>query len=516
MTCWHCGADPGDRDATARFSCPAIDHLLRSNDPPLDAETPVLTYFAENGRRRMNSLDERIHNLKVTLDGLILERHDLARRVQQCATVLSPIRRVPPEIVGEIFSWTLPRTTRVAGHPPSRAPWYLGQISGIWREIALGLPSLWSSITVFHTDDSPRQDFPPLPMVQAQLLRSANAHLHVDFEWMIDEECASPFMDALLAHSNRWRSLRLCGDSNALLELMHAAKGRLAQLHTLEIDDDAREDDDSVVSDIFSIAPNLRQVVLTTATFSCFSPPLSIPWAQITQYRGVATFEQLTDILPEASGLVDCALGFADDGQEMTDGTVITLPRLRRLFTERGEFLACLTAPQLEYLSTDTVWPVLPFIQRSLCRLTTLVLADASTWLELPLEAAIHFSQHTPALENLVLQGSTLAEEDNRRVLSALMVTGSSSDLCPNLTFFAYGALTSAPLSLDALTAMIRSRRQPNRVCQLSSLRVFSCASSDVENLLANMQTLIDGGLDVKVLESQSVEQARYCFVVPQ
>ncbi|KAJ7669980.1 hypothetical protein DFH06DRAFT_1083615 [Mycena polygramma] len=238
MTCWSCGADPGDRDEllpTLRLSFNAMNHLLRTNDTPVDAEVSVLV----DGRRRVDSLDDRIHNLKATLDGLVLERHDLARRVQQCAAVLSPIRRVPPEIVGEIFSWTLPRTTRVAGHPPSRAPWYLGQISGIWREIAVGLPSLWSSITVFHADGSPCEDFSPLPMVQVQLMRSANAPLHVDFEWMVDEEHASSSIEALLTHSNRWRSFRLCGDSNALLGLMQPAKGRLAQLHTLEIDDDS-------------------------------------------------------------------------------------------------------------------------------------------------------------------------------------------------------------------------------------------------------------------------------------
>ncbi|KAJ7669952.1 hypothetical protein DFH06DRAFT_159388 [Mycena polygramma] len=439
MTCWSCGTDPRDRDATSRLSFPFFPHLLRTNDPPVDAEVTALAEFTRNGRRRIDSLDNRIQDMKATLDRLTCERHHLARRVQQCTAVLSPIRRVPPEIVGEIFSWTLPLGRRVAGHPPGSAPWYLGRISGIWREIALGLPSLWSSITVFHTDGSPCEDFSPLPMVQAQLMRSANAHLHVDFEWMVDEEHASSFMEALLPHSNRWRSFRICGDSNALLGLMQPAKGRLAHLHTLEIDDDAlEEDDDSVVLDIFSIAPNLRQVLLTTATFSRFSPPLPIPWEQITQYRGIGTVQQLVPILRAASSLVDCAVGFADDDQEIPDGTVVTLPHLRRLFTEQGDFLTYLTAPHLEHLSCDAVPPLLPFIQRSSCRLTTLVMTDTLPWDALTSEAVILLLQHTPALKNLVLQATSVDEEDNTRVLIALTLTGASSDPCPDLTFFAY------------------------------------------------------------------------------
>ncbi|KAJ7669996.1 hypothetical protein DFH06DRAFT_1468707 [Mycena polygramma] len=505
MACWSCGADPRDRHdlppTPALSQLSAVQHLLQTNYPPADAEIPVLADFARNGRRRIDSLDDRIHDLKATLDGLIVERHELASQVQQCTVVLAPIRRVPPEIIGEIFSWTSPRIGRVAGQAPSGVPWYLGQISGIWREIALGLPCLWSSITLFHTDGSPCEVFSPLPMVQAQLMRSANAHLHVDFEWMVDEEYASPFMDARSPCSFQ--------------SLMQPAKGRLAQLHTLEINDDAREeDDDSVASDIFSIAPNLRQVLVTTATFSCVSPPLPIPWEQITRYRGIGTFEQTIHILQAASSLVDGALGFTDDDQEIPDGTVITLPQLRQLFTEQGDFLDCLTAPQVEYLSSNTVPSLLPFIQRSSCRLTTLVMTDTSPWDILTSEAVILLLQHTPALKNLVWQASGVDEEDNTRVLSALTLTGASSDLCPNLTFFAYGAATSATLSGHVFNSLIRSRCQPDRTCQLSSLRVFPVPPLEVENLLANMQTLIGGGLDVKFLQHRSVQQARYSFVL--
>ncbi|KAJ7669991.1 hypothetical protein DFH06DRAFT_159597 [Mycena polygramma] len=519
MACWSCGGVPRDRDELPPTPClSSLHHLLQSNNPPADAEIPVLAEFASIGRCKMDALDAQIKNLTATLNRLISERDDMASQVQQCTAVLAPIRRVPPEIICAIFSWTLPRTKRVAGELPTGAPWYLGQISGIWRQIALGLPSLWNSITVFHTEISSWKDFSPLPMVAAQLIRSANAPLEVDFEWMTYEGEAAPFMDALLTHSHRWRSFRLlCCDSGGLLTLMHPAKGRLAQLDTLEIDDSGREEGGaSVASDIFSIAPNLRQVLLTNASFNHYSPALLIPWQQLTQYRGVETVEHLVHILQAASGLVDGALGFTDEEQEIPDGPVITLPHLRRLFTERGDFLARLTAPQLEYLSCDTVRPLVPFVERSSCRLTTLVVIDGSLSSRPPFapasEDVIMLLRHTPALKNLVLQASEVDEEDNTRVLRALTMTGSSSDICPSLTFFAYGPSTSATLLGDVFVAMIRSRRQPNRVCQLSSLRVFSCPRSDARKLLAAM----DQGLDVKFSPSESVQQARYSFVLTQ
>ncbi|KAJ7669947.1 hypothetical protein DFH06DRAFT_1372477 [Mycena polygramma] len=465
MVCWRCGADPGDRHdlpPTLGFSrLSAIQHLLQTNYPPADAEIPVLSDFTVIAQRRMEALTAGIESLTTTLNQLISEREHLAERVQQCASALSPIRRLPPEIVHEIFSWTLPRTRRVAGNAPTEAPWYLGQISGIWREIALGLPSLWNTITVVHNKDFPCEPgvaVKALPMVQTQLIRSTNALLHVDFEWTMKETDASALLEALLLHSDRWGSFRLiCSNSNALLELMQPAKGQLARLVTLEIDDSGREEEDtSAASALFSIAPNLRHVLLTNASFNRYSPPLRIPWQQLTQYRGVDTVEQLLHILQAASGLVDGALGFTHNEQEqIPDGAVIALPHLRRLFTERGEFLARLAAPQVESLSCD------------------------------------------PA--------SALDQAANMRIMSALTITGSSSDLCPILTSLGYCAAAGG--TGDLFTAM----------CQLSSLRVFFGPPADAGDMLDGIQTLVDEGLvDLKILQnpSQFIKQARYSFEI--
>ncbi|KAJ7648349.1 hypothetical protein DFH06DRAFT_575122 [Mycena polygramma] len=515
MTCCSCGAVLSDRDElpTPRpSSVSAIHRLLQTNNPPADAEIPVLVDLTANARQSIDTLNARIKKLTTTLDQLMSERDDLAERVQQCTSALSPIRRLPPEIVHEIFSWTLRRTRRVAGRAPSGAPWYLGQISGIWREIALGLPSLWNTVTVFHTNDLPCQQRSALPMIQAQLVRSARALLHVDFEWMTKRDDASAFLEALLPCSDRWVSFRLiCRDSDALLDLMHSAKGRLSQLNVLEIDDGGRdENESSLASDIFSIVPNLRQVLLTDVTFNRFSPTILIPCQQLTQYRGVHTIKRVVDILRAASGLVDAALGFTQDDQEIPDGTVIPLPRLRRLFTERDDILTRLAAPQLESLSCDPVRSTVPFIQRSACRLTTLVMTDTSHMLTS--EAAIHLLQHTPALKNLVLRGRTLDQAANERVITALTVTGSSGDLCPNLTFLAYGAATNA-FSRDVFIAMVRSRRQPDRDCQLSTLRLLFSPATTTEDagVLAELQLL---GIDVKLLHNphQFVKQATYSF----
>ncbi|KAJ6468613.1 hypothetical protein C8R47DRAFT_989916 [Mycena vitilis] len=165
------------------LSASVTDRLLRTNDPPADAEIPFFVDFARNGRHGLDSLTAQIDILRASLDQLVSERDDLAERVQQHTSVLAPVRRVPPELICEILSWTTLCTRRAVESPPSGAPWYLGQVCGRWRGLALGLPSLWSSIAFFHTLDHPHERTSPLRLVQAQLVRSANVPLHVDFEW---------------------------------------------------------------------------------------------------------------------------------------------------------------------------------------------------------------------------------------------------------------------------------------------------------------------------------------------
>ncbi|KAJ6476738.1 hypothetical protein C8R47DRAFT_657986 [Mycena vitilis] len=527
MACWRCGADPKDRDDLAPptlSSLAAISHLIYTNNPPADVEIPALAELSRNGRRRIDALNSRIKNLQATLNQLIHERDNVASRTRLCTSVLSPIRRVPPEIICEIFSWTLPRTKRVAGEPPTGAPWYLGQICGVWRQIALGLPSLWSSVAIIHTEDFAAADFSPLPLVEAQLIRSAHAPLELDFEWKTDEDHAVPFLDALIPHSDRWKSFCLhCCASNILLERMRPAKGCFSRLDSLEIYDSAWVEDNtsSEGMDIFSVAPSLTQVLLTNSTFDYFSPTLLVPSARIIRYSGVQTTDYAVDLLRGTPQLVECGLGFTD----IDDGLVIqiiTLHHLRRLFLEQGSFLARIAAPKLEYLSCDNLDAIGSFVQRSSCHLTTLVLTQGPLTpapFALPPDSLISLLQHTPALKNLVLQANTTEKEHNHRVLSAMTVSGSPDDICPNLVFLAYGAARSVDaFSAGVFIAMIRSRIRPDRKCRLSSLRIFSGPPAhDAEDLVDGIQTVMDEGLfDVKILPNPFplIEEARCSFVI--
>ncbi|KAJ7628275.1 hypothetical protein DFH06DRAFT_1480655 [Mycena polygramma] len=505
MSCWKCGAAV-DRHESSKIPID-LTRLLSTNDPPLDADRSLIRDLFIKDSLRVDALN--IH-----IGMLIAERDVITDRLQKYPVVLATVRRVPPELIGEIFSWVLPGEKRASGAVVERPPWHLGHISRSWSDIARGLPTLWSSIDVYHSRHFPH--FPhtnasPLAMVETQLTRSANAPLYINFRWWIDEDEAVPFLGALLPHSDRWKSLHFECEGRSytsLLELFQPAKGRLAQLEALEFKI-IEGPHNFPPSDIFALAPRLGKTILTDPKLYHASPPLSIPWDQLTHYRGVVPLKQFSDILQTAFNLVEGVVGILGDPSNQTIGTVVTLPRLRRLYIEQVERLPNFTAPNLEYLSCINLEAILRFVDRSACQLTTLVLVEA------PPEEIISLLRSTPSLSRLVLESAT-SSAANIRILNAMTVTGSPDDLCLNLTYLACGFMEYSGASNNVFLATIRSRLRSERGCQLSCLRLMPALSNAGSGAMEVAQILRDEGVDVILVDDSPafMDNARYLFVL--
>ncbi|KAJ7609005.1 hypothetical protein FB45DRAFT_707482, partial [Roridomyces roridus] len=114
---------------------------------PEEAELDSIRSFASTTRARLAVLEEGIVELEDRLKQLQSERAALKALHEEDSAILSPLRRVPPEILAEIFSWTLPGPDdgfALAGRKVKHSPWILGHICRRWRAIALSTPSLWS------------------------------------------------------------------------------------------------------------------------------------------------------------------------------------------------------------------------------------------------------------------------------------------------------------------------------------------------------------------------------------
>ncbi|KAJ7807103.1 hypothetical protein B0H13DRAFT_2484226, partial [Mycena leptocephala] len=357
--CWKCGATPTPTpsvpDLPPPFSASSLDltSLMSRNDAPLDAEIRVVV---SDDQDQVDALDTQIHNLQATLAQLVWRRADAIERVRQHRATLYAIRRVPPELICEIFALTLSDDERDRATNP---PWHLGHICRSWRYWALGYPHLWSSISIPFSKLIPGVDDVSsaehsLQIIETQLVRSANGPL--DVYWLAANRNAPDpaAVDVVLAHCRRWRALSLNISSRDDLEWLRPATGRLVALEKLEV---IGSGSGTTVPDFFLVAPRLRQVSLANCRLVGSSPNIMLPWDQITHYRGIYSERTQLDILQLAPNMVKCAVSFTyPRDMSALDESCVILPHLRRLDIELPRFLIRINAPLLEELFCDSSW----------------------------------------------------------------------------------------------------------------------------------------------------------------
>ncbi|KAJ7815047.1 hypothetical protein B0H14DRAFT_2177845, partial [Mycena olivaceomarginata] len=118
---------------------------LTSNDVPLDSETSFIRDISDR-QSQVDLLDTQIEDLEVAMARLTRKRDEIADQARQHRAIVSPVPRVPPELVCEILAVSL--STDNTNSPSFKAPWHLGHIFQSWRRTVLAYPARWSSITI--------------------------------------------------------------------------------------------------------------------------------------------------------------------------------------------------------------------------------------------------------------------------------------------------------------------------------------------------------------------------------
>ncbi|KAL0568758.1 hypothetical protein V5O48_013221 [Marasmius crinis-equi] len=136
---------------------PVRPEQLRSGSIPTKLEQLRNLDVLKAEEHELIRYDQELQRLDGVMQNLRGQRHRLATRIQQRKSWMAPIRTLPPEILGEIFSsvcsaegyslsigkkWDLkPAQVRTPALD-------LAQVSFHWRQVAIGHSRLWSSIEV--------------------------------------------------------------------------------------------------------------------------------------------------------------------------------------------------------------------------------------------------------------------------------------------------------------------------------------------------------------------------------
>ncbi|KAJ7133614.1 hypothetical protein C8R44DRAFT_611447, partial [Mycena epipterygia] len=87
-------------------------------------------------------LDTEIDEMQAVLDQLKAKRHLLKEGIEDYRTLSSPMRRIPRDVLQEIFISCIPTKHNAVIHP-REAPMLLGRVCSYWRNVAHSTPNIW-------------------------------------------------------------------------------------------------------------------------------------------------------------------------------------------------------------------------------------------------------------------------------------------------------------------------------------------------------------------------------------
>ncbi|KAJ8079668.1 hypothetical protein PM082_011255 [Marasmius tenuissimus] len=118
------------------------DNLWRTlrTSIPLSFSPEELFHYIRNAEHDIYQFEDCIERLR---ERQAVLRHNIARY----NSLLSPIRKLPTEILRRIFGLACAVDSR-GDFRESATPFYLSSVCGRWREIALNSPDLWANISL--------------------------------------------------------------------------------------------------------------------------------------------------------------------------------------------------------------------------------------------------------------------------------------------------------------------------------------------------------------------------------
>lgn len=293
--CAHCGITTESNTNESRHRSVRIEELCSTNECPRDAERDEFVKLAADGRDHLKKLEMEITEARETLRALIEQRDRTQQDLSDYAAVLHPVRRLPNEILSEIFTVCheiheiLKQTTQM--EPVS---WDLSQTSSRWRMIALSNSRLWSSIDLLvRADMDPRKIYSQTFLLGLQLQRSSTSPLILSLTCFPHVSIHHPTIQMLLPSSQRWQRAYLTFGPTSLSIFSHV-QGFLQSLIHLYVDlildmpgpvlPPPLAIQNSELNGAFKFAPMLYSLIgVPTVLHSC-----QFPWSQMTTYGSVA------------------------------------------------------------------------------------------------------------------------------------------------------------------------------------------------------------------------------------
>ncbi|KAJ7591897.1 hypothetical protein C8J56DRAFT_1131207 [Mycena floridula] len=241
MGCIKCGFSPA-QDPVLSISATAREQLFHhSRENVLPTEVEILETKANITveRSAIKLLKQRISDLQqeVEIRELNLEHY---------RTIISPIRRIPNEILGGIFQDAVDDAVSEMSSTPFDQrvpPWPLALVCSHWRQVTLSSMSLWATIYVnltevpSHYHGGVNNPWLYIPQAREYLRRSGDHPLKIILHHtrgVSPQPLCERLLGLFLEHSTRWLDVKLDLDALAL-EMAASRVTEFSMMRCLEI-----------------------------------------------------------------------------------------------------------------------------------------------------------------------------------------------------------------------------------------------------------------------------------------
>ncbi|KAJ7253494.1 hypothetical protein C8J57DRAFT_1348246, partial [Mycena rebaudengoi] len=441
--------------------------LLHTNSIPSEAQCQGIREFLRGPCKKAADLTESIQNLQASLDELVRQRDQLNAFVDEHLALVSPVRRLPPDIVQEIFIACLPED-RNAPIDTNTAPLLLCRICRAWRHVTLSTPRLWASLHIAI----PELDTTLLrlnDLIKVWIRRSGVLPLSISVAGPPFDTDVSPLLSTLIAVSRRWEHINLSFTSHGSFAPLGALSSsdapilRTVRIDTADVDSSPELESNGWNKLVFLETPSLCRFSGWSARANFSRLPLGGEQLRHLdlRYASLSAQEALT-LLRRCPSLVTCTLYFSNDHPASLDlGPPCRLEYLQQFcavssggFTHSPQaFFESLSLPNLRVLE------IFGTISVGSLRLPFLRLLSSTNGLEQLSLRSSHLTsdmiaeglRHTPQLQELcVCYGDSVDD----RLLALLADT--PRDLCPNLRRLRL--LNMYQLSDEAILNLLRAR----------------------------------------------------------
>ncbi|ESK91769.1 hypothetical protein Moror_10598 [Moniliophthora roreri MCA 2997] len=511
------------------------------------ADRSVINQFLVDGEKELQEFQVEISRLQTAILALEARREGLKQMMEKYRSLLSPIHRMPLEVLTNIFKFYCNvNVLEIGTLSPAMT---LSAVCGKWRELTLNTPSLWASLSICYCSWEGYELEPLIQLTQLFMERSKTSPLTLDLDFFtsdFDEEeyDPKPPLAILVQHSSRWYDVRWCFMREQMNHpTFEPLRSHLPMLQYLDIraNDEGNPVDEDDTWDLFSDCPCLHTVTLLSMGFP-LSDTILLPWQQITVLTVDGNLVKIFRILSHCPSLRQLKLpsmGKLSTGHlyDVQSQELLSLS-FKASNAKDLSFLPYLMAPQLTSIGIQGGYfgrrnrgfdrwdekPLTGFLARSSCSITILRLqwlpiTDTQTTLLLGLMPTLRVLSiwectHANLAKNHVITPSFL----NRLTVDHV---GLDTVFLPQLTELEF-CVVNEDLDQRALLQMLSSRWLPDHqndhradvnCLQSFSLIVVGKKEGPSPECFALLQHFSNSGLRITTMYTHEVTSLALNFV---